>query len=72
MRLSISDHSLIQALKALSWAAKNDLKVCEYILSYDRALDELLDFLKYPHKGIKIQVSSLLASLRKSIDIQRK
>ena len=54
VRLNISDQALIMSLKALSWAARNDSIVCHYILSYDKALDELLDFLRYPHKGIKI------------------
>ena len=54
VRLNISDQALIQSLRALSWAARNDAVVCAYILTYDRALDELLDFLRYPHKGIKI------------------
>lgn len=61
-RLSISDELLILALKALSWAAKNKggtiqdngNKICYHIIGYDRAVDELFEFLKYPHKGIKI------------------
>lgn len=53
-RLNISDQALISCLKALAWASRNAPEVCHHILSNDRALDELFDFLKYPHKGIKI------------------
>lgn len=63
-RMNISDFCLISSLKALALAARESSKVCEVILGYDHALDELFDYLKYPHKGIKIQVSSLLATLR--------
>ena len=51
---NISDHSLIVTLKALSWAAKNDPVVCMHILDYDGAINELLDYLRYPHRGIKV------------------
>ncbi len=53
-RSKISDHALIVTLKALSWAAKNDPVVCMHILDYDGAINELLDYLRYPHRGIKV------------------
>ena len=45
---------MIVTLKALTWAAKNDGLVCTHILDYEGAIDELLDYLRYPHRGIKI------------------
>ena len=69
-RFSISDHALITTLKALSWSARNDTFVSAYILEDENALNELFDLLRYPHRGIKVQVSSLLATLRQQITIK--
>jgi len=66
-RFNISDHALITTLKALSWSARNDTHISIYVLEDENALDEPLDLLRYPHRGIKVQVSSLLATLRQQL-----
>lgn len=63
MRYQISDATLIGSLKALAYSCQDDVLVCQQILSKDSSLYELFDYLNYPHKGIKIQVSSILSSL---------
>jgi hypothetical protein len=52
--MQISDQALIFALRALSLGTKNNPEVCKQILSYENSLKEFFDYLKYPHKGIKI------------------
>ena len=62
-RMNISDATLIGGLKALAYAVDDDPVICQQVLACPHSLNELFDFLNYPHKGIKIQVSSILASL---------
>lgn len=65
-RYCISDSTLIAILKSLAYLAQDDQVICQQILSTDSSLNELFDYLNYPHKGIKVQVSSILASLLKN------
>jgi hypothetical protein len=64
-RMNISDATLIGCLKAIALAVENDQTICDQVLEFDGALNELFAYLNYPHKGIKIQVSSILSTLRK-------
>jgi hypothetical protein len=75
-RQNISDQSLIVFLKTLALVVRDSSAskqephsqaITLKILGYPQAVNSLFELLKYPHKGIKIHVSSLLASLRLNI-----
>lgn len=66
-RRNLSDHALLMLLKALSYAAKDNREISTLIVEYPSALQELFDYLQYPQMDVKVQVSSLLATLRKQM-----
>lgn len=65
--MNISDTLLLTSLRLLCWAARGSKEVVKTLLAHDGALQELLDYLRYPHRGIKVQVTGLLAEVRAKI-----
>lgn len=54
-------------MKALAYAARGNSSIAMSILEFPNVLEELVECLYHPYIEVKIQVSSLIASLRKHI-----
>lgn len=66
-RMSLSETAFILFVKTLAYAAYNNHIISHVILEYPHALEQLVECLHHPYIEIKVYVSSLLASIKKSI-----